>query len=269
MKHRQGFSLVEMAIVLLIVSLLIGGLMQPLSSQMEASRIKDTQNQLNNIIEVIYGFAATNGRLPCPAFTGSAGGEALGAAAGQCSHPYDGFVPGRLLGIGPMDANGYVLDSWGQPIRYAVADFLAADGTYPISVAPVAPPTSRGIKYFTDGTFVGMSALASINGQYLSVCNSATGLTSTASTHTTSATIRSCTSANTISTDALAILLSTGPNQGLATGADEAENSNADAAFVSRTRTDAGSAGGAFDDILVWIPRSLLVSKMITAGQLP
>lgn len=271
MKRQQGFSLVEMAIVLLIVGLLIGGLMQPLSSQMEASRIKDTQNQLNSITEALYGFAATNGRLPCPAFTGSAGGESLGAAPGQCSNPYNGFLPGRLLGLSPLDANGYVLDSWSQPIRYAVADLKAANGSYPITLTP-APATNYGIKYFLESGLTGIPALGSptLVGQFLSVCNSATGLTNTGSAYTSSGNIRRCgPAANTISSDAIAIVLSTGSNQGRPTGANEAENSNGDAAFVSKTTTDAGATGGVFDDIVVWIPRSLLVSRMITAGQLP
>lgn len=270
MKRLHGFSLVEMAIVLLILGLLIGGLLQPLSSQMEASRIKDTQTQLNNITDVLYGFAATNGRLPCPAFAGSAGGESLIGVVGRCSNPYDGFVPGRLLGIGPLDTNGYVLDAWGKPIHYAVADLMSTTNfTYPITGIP-DQLTNRGIKYYLDGTSVGLPALGSLSNQFLSICNSATGLTNPNSAYTSSGKIRLCgPAANTMSSDALALLFSTGPNQGRATGTDEAENLNGDAAFVFKDRTEAAAAGGAFDDLMVWIPRSLLVSKMINAGQLP
>lgn len=285
MKRSHGFSLVEMAIVLLIIGLLIGGLMGPLGAQMEASRIKDTQNQINNILDALYGFAAANGRLPCPATANSAGSEDVAAiATGQCTAPYNGFIPGRQLGLGPLDANGYVLDSWGQPIHYAVADLKAANSTYPITGVPSQVQT-RGIKFFTDSSLIGISALGNLApnqtntppaSSFLSVCASATGIATVASAYTSSGTIGSCGIAgNTLSSDAVAVVYSTGPNAGgVATGADEAANpnpssANNDSAFVSHVRTEAGAPGGYFDDIVVWIPRSILVSKLLAAGQLP
>jgi hypothetical protein len=36
--------------------------------------------------------------------------------------------------------------------------------------------------------------------------------------------------------------------------------------FVFRSRTDATSVAGEFDDLMVWMPRSLLVAKLVTAG---
>jgi prepilin-type N-terminal cleavage/methylation domain-containing protein len=41
--NRAGFTLVEMAIVLVIVGLLLGGLLMPLSAQIEQRRIGETQ----------------------------------------------------------------------------------------------------------------------------------------------------------------------------------------------------------------------------------
>ncbi|MEN8219656.1 MAG: prepilin-type N-terminal cleavage/methylation domain-containing protein, partial [Pseudomonadota bacterium] len=61
---HQGFSLVEMAVVLFIISLLIGGLLIPLSAQMDQSRLKATQQDLKNIYQALLGFALINGHLP-------------------------------------------------------------------------------------------------------------------------------------------------------------------------------------------------------------
>ena len=39
MKHIRGFTLIELAIVLVIMTILIGGLAVPLSAQIQARRI--------------------------------------------------------------------------------------------------------------------------------------------------------------------------------------------------------------------------------------
>lgn len=43
MKRIRGFSLIELAIVLVIVTLLIGGLAVPLTAQIQARRIAETK----------------------------------------------------------------------------------------------------------------------------------------------------------------------------------------------------------------------------------
>ncbi len=43
MKIQRGFTLIEMAIVLVIVTILIGGLAMPLSAQIQARRIAETR----------------------------------------------------------------------------------------------------------------------------------------------------------------------------------------------------------------------------------
>ncbi|HUW25479.1 MAG TPA: prepilin-type N-terminal cleavage/methylation domain-containing protein [Gallionella sp.] len=65
--YQPGFTLVEMAIVLAIVGLLLGGLIPTLSAQMESQRINETRKQLDEIQQALMGFAIINGRLPCPA----------------------------------------------------------------------------------------------------------------------------------------------------------------------------------------------------------
>jgi prepilin-type N-terminal cleavage/methylation domain-containing protein len=66
LKANYGFTLVELAMVLFIVSLMLGGLMLPLSTRLEQENRANTINALNEIKETLLGYAVINGRLPCP-----------------------------------------------------------------------------------------------------------------------------------------------------------------------------------------------------------
>ncbi|HAN55905.1 MAG TPA: hypothetical protein DCQ77_06830, partial [Betaproteobacteria bacterium] len=127
--HQRGFSLIEIAIVLFIVSLLLGGMLLPLAAQQDMRNQGDTQKQLTEAREALLGFAIANGRLPCPASAGSNGVESPATAATAttgvpCTNPYDGFLPAVTLGLAPIDAQGFAVDGWGgntiNRIRYAV-----------------------------------------------------------------------------------------------------------------------------------------------------
>lgn len=162
---REGFTLTELAVVLLIVALLIGGLLMPLSTQVDSRNQADTQKTLNAISEALLGFAAANGRLPCPASALSSGQESFAvggdASNGNCSNFYDGFVPAATLGLTPTDQSGFVIDAWGQRIRYAV---------YSGTIATVSNP-------FTRSNGIRLATMSSISGAtLLSICTTATGI---------------------------------------------------------------------------------------------
>jgi type II secretory pathway pseudopilin PulG len=83
--------------------------------------------------------------------------------------------------------------------------------------------------------------------------------------------IRICAAAGCGTTpNVVAVVVSRGKNQGTCSGAcpDEDENSDGDATFVSRIRSQPGG-GNEFDDVLVWIPASTLFSRMIAANLMP
>lgn len=71
-KLEQGFTLVEMAVVLTIVGLLLSGVLMTLSSQRDMKDYVETRNKLALAQEAIYGYAASHiaadGKpyLPCP-----------------------------------------------------------------------------------------------------------------------------------------------------------------------------------------------------------
>jgi len=118
-RRAPGFTLLEMAIVLVILSLLLGGLMMPLAAAREQERRRSTQAQLMEIEQALLGFVSAHGRLPCPA-TSLSGGQEDPPGGGICSSLH-GFVPSVDLGIqGSLNAGGLLLDAWGGPLRYSV-----------------------------------------------------------------------------------------------------------------------------------------------------
>ncbi len=100
----SGFTLIEMAVVLLIVALLLGGLLPTLTSRVEQQRLGEVRKQLDEIEQAAIGFALINGRLPCPASSSSNGAESFAAGGsvvnGNCSNFDNGYAPGGDVGAG-------------------------------------------------------------------------------------------------------------------------------------------------------------------------
>ncbi|RIK16052.1 MAG: type II secretion system protein, partial [Anaerolineae bacterium] len=93
----RGFTLAEMAVVLVIVALLIAGMVLPLSAQQDIRARQETEKTLNDIRDALVGFAVANGRLPRPA-TSAVNGAENPATCGNdaaCS----GFIPWATLGV--------------------------------------------------------------------------------------------------------------------------------------------------------------------------
>lgn len=60
MKQARGFTLIELAIVLVIMTILIGGLAMPLSAQIQARRIAETNRTLEEAKEALVGYAMSS-----------------------------------------------------------------------------------------------------------------------------------------------------------------------------------------------------------------
>ncbi len=233
----RGFSLVEMAIVLVIIGLLLGGMLMPLSAQMEQRRVAETQKALDEINQALIGFAITQGNLPCPAdplLASGAAGAGLArpriAAPAGCTGGNSGVLPWATLGVNETD-------SWGNRYTYRVtATFADTD----------------------DGTGCGIARA----GVSFELCSAG------------DATVRVATGGAVLATLLPAIVVSHGRNGFgafntagtqivVSADADEAENSDADDEFVSRTPRET------FDDLVAWVSPNILFNRMVTAGRLP
>ncbi len=111
-----GFSLVEMAIVLAIVTLLLAGLLPSLSGQIEQSRRKETRKILEEIQQALTGYAIINGYLPCPTTASNPANANYGFADASCTSPAtEGYLPWKTLGVAETDAWGTPRSNSGDP----------------------------------------------------------------------------------------------------------------------------------------------------------
>jgi prepilin-type N-terminal cleavage/methylation domain-containing protein len=62
---QQGFSLIELSIVLIIIGLIVGASVTIWRSSIGATKLSTTKTNLDNIKTSIINFAIANGRLPC------------------------------------------------------------------------------------------------------------------------------------------------------------------------------------------------------------
>lgn len=257
-RGASGFTITELAVVMVIVALLLGGLLVPLVSQFDQASVRATEKTINDARDAMLGFAIANGRLPCPALapgpgiTGTESGGGGAACTTKVNGVADGFLPGVTLGLSPLDARGYLLDAWGNPIRYAVTVvnsdvFTNTNGLRDYWQVNGAPPTPN-----------------------LQVCTTGSAITQAG---TSSA---GCASASTLTNTAVAVLYSTGKNASWGgTGNDERHNRNpntsvaADRVYLLHDPTPSGNPNGEFDDLVDWLSPNVLYNRMVAAGKLP
>lgn len=231
--QSSGFSLVELAIVLIIVGLLTSSLILPLSAQIDQRNINETRQQLNEIREALIGFSVVNGRLPRPATSLSDGREnpAVCSSEADCT----GFIPWNTLGMKKTDA-------WNKMIRYSVTPEYAnsAFALTTLGSKKVQTRDSAG----TTSYLVGASGSCAS-----SPCAPAVVLSFGKNNWGTSP-------------EGTAIA------DNSTTNADEDINATATTVFFSRDPSNV-TGGGEFDDLVVWIPLYVLFNRMVAAGKLP
>jgi type II secretory pathway pseudopilin PulG len=225
---------------MLILGILLGGLLVPISTQLEQRRISETQRSLNDAKEALLGFAMANGRLPCPADPTIASGAAnAGVERASCNTGTNmfGVLPWATLGLPETDG-------WGRRFTYYVSPSYADS----IASATVTPPGSC-----TDTPTQSSYAL----------CSDGSGVIQTLGGGTS------------IATAVPAVIVSHGQNGSgaygsggtvlvAATNADEVENAN-----TINSTFRSGPYSATFDDIVVWIPNNILKSRTVAAARLP
>jgi prepilin-type N-terminal cleavage/methylation domain-containing protein len=137
---KRGFTLVEMAIVLVVLGLIASLLISPLTMRAEASRRHAAEDMLDSIIEALIGFALVHGRLPCPSIEADPASPAYGLEQSPpCSLSVSGYLPWRTLGLPAHDPWGNPRTNTSQPWtghwRYR-PDKNFAEGTISLSTLP-------------------------------------------------------------------------------------------------------------------------------------
>lgn len=228
-----GFSLVEMAVVLVIVGLMIGGLLTPLAMQMEQRRIGDTQKAMDEAREALMGFAMRNGYLPCPAISAANGLE--DRSGGNCTDGRrQGLLPWATLGVSK-------LDSWGHIYRYSVSpNFSNSQNMFTLQSPRDITIGTRDVR----GNLVAATQINDIPALIVSHGKNGAGGISEAGIRSADVTT---------------------------TNVDERTNAaQAGIAFVTRTPSESATApGGEYDDLVLWVSPNILFNRMVSAGALP
>lgn len=262
----NGFSLVELAIVIFIVGILLTAGLKLLSVRVNSAQIETTTTHQEAIKQALITYLGKHKRLPCPS---TAAGGALPAPLPPCLS--SGIVPYAELGLD----RATVLDGWENYFTYALTP-------NPISILlpPKMPATLP--PYTTAWTYsyhpsINIPPLTTNQSQAFWPANSTGGVTISDGVNTI---------ANpALATGAVIALISHGKNgygafnvkQGTndasAAGADEIQNINPVIApgnlrVIKRDVTDSAAAGGAFDDLVLGLSASELITPLVINGSI-
>jgi prepilin-type N-terminal cleavage/methylation domain-containing protein len=231
MTPQRGFTLIELAIVLVIITILISGLAVPLSAQIQARRTTETRQTLAEAREAILGYAMTHpasapGKhyLPCPDTDPVPDGKE-NRTGGACSQSA-GLLPWVDLGTAPQDA-------WGNRLRYAVIPQFANASTG-FSASTPLPVSLNVCTSYTCAT-------PDVAGNVVFVLVSH-GPNGWGAKNVTGATL-------------------TAPS-----GPDEQDNLDGNRTYISRAPSKPGTASGEFDDLITWVALSQLVAQVCPTG---
>lgn len=254
--YQTGFSLIEIAMVLMIIGFALSMLMIPFGTMDTQRRVQETNRKIEVIKEALTGYAVSRSSapyLPCPyEISGSHFAENAGVSKPDCEmdpnpNPipthYEGIVPWKELGLSKND----VLDAWGRPFRYRVLEnavgvdpsLLQSDPTPIVCTEPGVTDADKRIQIHRQP-----------EGSPLPP--------------------RDCETSKVV-----AVIVSHGPNgrgafySGLvASSANEVQNANIGSRFfVIGTPTSEGSSAGEFDDIVGWLSSFGLCNRVKLADQ--
>lgn len=228
----KGFTLVEMAIVLVILGLVLATLFAPLSAQRDIKNITGTQTSLSQIKEALYGFAILNSRLPCPARLIADPQDINYGLEDITLCAQEGLLPWKTLGMSETDEWGthrtLATDPWIGYWKYRPDSNFTTSITFSNKMLMDLKTEIASNLVFADKIVVRDSSDNNLT-------------------------------PSTIGTEKpIAVVYSTGKNL-IANG----KNSIIDSTYQSDVST------ADFDDILIWISRPLLVNRLVSAGKLP
>lgn len=253
-KRNTGFTLIELAMVLFILGLLLSSFLAPLAARVEQEERKNTQIQLNEIEEVIYGYVLQNNHFPCPDCSNNTGGCAAATANDGAEDTVDGpgdsLICASEVGNLPWATLGVKsADEWDNGFTYRVdSDFSDRND---LSITP-NDQTADGTGCETASSTLNVSFSLCSDGD-IDVWNME---------DTTDPDYES------VAADIPAIVVSHGKNwRDGSPSNDEAENTDGDDNFVDKDYSQ--TSGSEFDDMLIWISPYILRTMAVKSGILP
>lgn len=236
--NNSGFTLVEIAVVLVIVGLLFGSFIGSFSQRVDTTRRDITKKELAEIKQVLMAYVYSNAApyaLPCPDTDIPPDGIGDGVAGVCDAGDAVGTLPWVTLGIGREDA-------WATRYSYWV-DSAYSDNVAGFDLDTVAGSAQINTRVNDNDVVVAINVVAVI---FSRGKNGLGGI-----------------SVGGVNRDVIPVA-GNGHD-------DELQNADANKVFMSRFNTDEGvaAAGGVFDDILVWINAYELKAKMVETGRLP
>ena len=166
--RRQGFTLLELAIVLAIISFIITISVAAGSSMIAQQRYDTTYQRMALIMKAADVYARVNGHLPCPAdptlgIDDPNFGDGIGTGGGTSStgsarcnaaniqpaasadvttnaHGMRGAVPVKQLGLAPLAA----IDGWDRKFSYAVSEIYTLPGSQALGKPGFSNPDTIG-----------------------------------------------------------------------------------------------------------------------------
>ncbi|PIX96409.1 MAG: prepilin-type cleavage/methylation domain-containing protein [Hydrogenophilales bacterium CG_4_9_14_3_um_filter_63_34] len=223
----KGFTLVELAIVLFVITLLLGGMLTPLSQQIAERQNSDTRHTLDAARTALAGYALSHrdssGKpyLPCPDRHGGIGagdGEEDRLADGRCAVVVGG-LPWHSLGVAEVDA-------WGNRLDYAVSPDYA-DASHGIVHNPVPATQVSLCQEKTCTQPLAAAAVVLSHGRNGFGAHNAVGKTNL-----------------------------------VPISADERANTDSTPRFIMHPPTAADRADGEFDDLAIWLSPAWLLGRL-------
>lgn len=152
MKNKAGFTLLELSIVLLVLSIFAATIFAAMTRDMRRAKQAELQRQMDTIESALMNFRRLNDRIPCPADVDTPiSDQYFGVEEATGCTPYvsgknftvgttvEGVIPVRTLGL----PDEYMFDPWGGRYSYAVDS--TATGWGALVTAGVTSPTIGSI----------------------------------------------------------------------------------------------------------------------------
>ncbi len=148
---NSGFTIVELAVVLGVISLIVGTSLAFGAARIQTAKLQNTKDKMAIIMDTLRAYVKINGFIPCPAdpgipITTSGFGDGTGSGydPDNCSEARDisgslvyGAVPIVQLKLPP----DFAVDGWGRKFTYVVDE----DYTNPVYYSAGCQPPGSAV----------------------------------------------------------------------------------------------------------------------------